>query len=108
LVLRLKRLRNPDAVCLEKLEYFLRDAQQEGLVVLLAGVRTDILSAFHRLSFDDWFPWDHVFVEEDESDSATLKAVRKAYDLLGDENGCAHCLERVPTRSKPRAAYYLV
>ena len=59
-------------------------------------------------SFDDWFPWDHVFVEEDESDSATLKAVRKAYALRGDENGCTHCSVRVPPRSEPRAAYYLV
>jgi SulP family sulfate permease len=108
LVFRLKRLRNPDAVCLEKLEHFLRDAQKEGLVVLLAGVRSDISSAFDRLHFDGWLPRDHVFGEEDESDSATLKAVRKAYALLGDENVCAHCSVRGPAQSEPRAAYYLV
>jgi SulP family sulfate permease len=108
LVFRLKRLRNPDAVCLEKLENFLRDSQKEGLVVLLAGLRADLLSAFYRLRFDDWFPPSQFFVEEDESDSATLKAVRKAYALLGDENGCAHCSLRGPARSEPRAAYYLV
>jgi SulP family sulfate permease len=108
LVFRLKRLRNPDAVCLEKLEHFLRDAQKEGLVVLLAGVRSDISSAFDRLRFDTWLPRDHVFAEEDESDSATLKAVRQAYAMLGDENGCAHCSVRLPARSEPRAAYYLV
>jgi SulP family sulfate permease len=107
-VFRLKRLRNPDAVCLEKLEHFLRDAQKEGLVVLLAGVRPDLGSAFGRLNFDAWLPRERVFAEEDESDSATLKAVRKAYALLGDDNDCAHCRARIPAESTPRAAYYLV
>jgi SulP family sulfate permease len=108
LVFRLKRLRNADAVCLEKLEHFLRDTRKEGLVVLLAGVRSDIASAFDRLHFDVFLPRDHVFGEEDESDSATLKAVRTAYALLGEDNACAHCSTRAPARSEPRAAYYLV
>jgi sulfate permease, SulP family len=109
LVFRLKRVRNPDAVSLEKLEHFLRDTQKEGLVILLAGVRVDVLNAFQRLGFDDWFPRDHIFAEEDEAFSATLKAVRKAYALLGDANSCAHCSARVAPRSEPRAAaYYLV
>jgi SulP family sulfate permease len=108
LVLRLKRLRNPDAVCLEKLEVFLRDATNEGLVVLLAGVRPDLLNGIRRLRFTAWFPPDQIFVEEDELDSATLKAVRWAYASLGKKNVCEHCAVRVPDRSQPHAAYYLV
>jgi SulP family sulfate permease len=108
LVFRFKRLRNPDAVCLEKLEHFLRDSQKDGLVVLLAGIRPELLGAFARLRFADWFPADRIFVEEDEADSATLKAVRQAYALLGEANPCAHCSSRPPAPSEPRAAYYLV
>ena len=63
LVLRLKRLRNPDAVCLEKLEVFLRDTQKAGLVVILAGVRPDLLTGIHRLHFADWFPTDQIFIQ---------------------------------------------
>ena len=108
LVFRFKRLRNPDAVCLEKLEHFLRESLKSELVVILAGIRPDLLQAMIRLQFTDWFPENRIFVEEDDADSATLKAVRHAYTLLGDENSCSHCSTRIPARSEPRAAYYLV
>jgi SulP family sulfate permease len=39
IVLRLKRVRNPDVVALEVLDVFLQDARRNGLTVLLAGVR---------------------------------------------------------------------
>jgi sulfate permease, SulP family len=107
-VFRFKRLRNPDAVCLEKLEHFLRDTQKSGLVILLAGVRPDLLSALSRLQFTEWFPENRVFAEEDQAFSATLKAVRQAYTFLGEENTCAHCSARAPVSGEGRAAYYLV
>ncbi len=110
LVLRLKRLRNPDAVCMEKLELFLRDAEQGDLVVILAGVRPDLLAAMQRLRFAEWFPADRIFVqEEDEADSATLKAVRHAYVLLGPDNDCPHCAPRIQVGDEQRhPAYYLI
>jgi SulP family sulfate permease len=83
-VLRVKRVRDPDAVCFERLEHALRDAQKQGFVVLLAGIRPDLLRGMRRLGFDEWLAPDRWFLEEeDKSDSATLKAVRKAYALLG-------------------------
>ena len=108
LVLRLKRLRNPDAVCLEKFDHFLRASQKEGLVVLLAGVREDLLAGFRRLRFTDWFPEKQIFIEVDMEDSATLQAVRLAYSLLGNENTCHHCSTRLPQPGQSQAAYYLV
>ncbi|MET0794305.1 MAG: SulP family inorganic anion transporter [Polyangiaceae bacterium] len=108
LVIRFKRLRNPDAVCLEKLEVFLRDSQKDGLVVLLAGIRPDLSNAFARLRFAEWFPQDRVFLEEDEADSATLKAVRDAFARLGERNPCPHCEARPEPGGELRAAYYLV
>jgi SulP family sulfate permease len=72
-------MRNPDVVCLERIEHFLKDAEKNGITVLLAGVRPDFLQAITRLRFQEWYTPDHIFPEEgedDDSDSATLKAVR--------------------------------
>src|SRR5262249_19112809 len=41
IVLRLKRTRNPDMVCLERLQHFLEDMQKRNVPVLLCGVRQD-------------------------------------------------------------------
>jgi SulP family sulfate permease len=112
LVLRLKRLRNPDAVALEALEHFVRETQASGFVLLLAGVRPDLLGGLERLHFFDWFPRENCFAEEEETYSATIKAVRKAYALLGSDNDCEHCGERVGIASRASAGtgavYYLV
>jgi sulfate permease, SulP family len=110
LVLRLKRLRNPDAVCMEKIEIFLRDAGRDGLVVILAGVRPDLMAAIQRLRFTEWFPEDRIFLhEENEADSATLEAVRRAYVLVGPDNDCPHCSTRIRVTEQQRhASYYLM
>jgi sulfate permease, SulP family len=107
LVLRLKRVRNPDVVCIERLEHFLRDAQRDGLVVLLAGLRPEFLHLLKRLNFTDWYPADRFFPEEDETWSATVRAVRRAYALLGDGNVCPHCIGRADA-ARPAELYYLV
>jgi SulP family sulfate permease len=97
IVYRVKRLRNPDAVSLERLEHFLRDSQRQGFTVFLAGIRPDLRRGMERLGFASFFPADRWFFEQDhERDSATLTAVRKAYQLLGI---------RRPTDT---VAYYLV
>jgi SulP family sulfate permease len=108
LVFRFKRLRDPDAVCLEKLEHFLRGTQKDGLAVFLAGIRPDLVVALGRLRFADWFPEDRIFIEKDGADLATLQAVRDAYAFLGEKNSCPHCSRRPPVLSEARAAYYLV
>jgi SulP family sulfate permease len=82
-VLRLKRVRNPDAVCLERLEHFLRAAGKNGVSILLAGLRPDLLDALGRLHFLEWFPRDRVFPQGKDEDSATLAAIRLIYEQLG-------------------------
>ena len=42
------------------------------------------------LGFHDWLPADTIFLEEEELYSSTIKAVRKAYELLKN-NSCDHC-----------------
>jgi len=107
-VLRFKRVRNPDVVCIERLEHFLRETQQGGLTVLLAGLRPEFLTAIDNLRFTDWYPAAYFFAEEDERYSATLRAVRHAYALLGDENSCQHCAGQSRLDRKVGNLYYLV
>jgi SulP family sulfate permease len=82
-VLRVKRVRNPDVVCLERLEHFLRAAAQGGVTVWLAGVRPDLRDALERLRFADWFPAERMFPQGGDEDSATLAAIRAVYRRLG-------------------------
>jgi len=81
-VLRLKRVRHPDVVCIERIEHFLREQTARGVTVLLAGVRPDTLAVSNNVGFQKWFPAEHIFPEEDEEYSATLKAVRYAHNRL--------------------------
>ncbi|OBI51798.1 SulP family inorganic anion transporter [Mycobacterium sp. E796] len=83
-VLRLKRVRHPDVVCIERIEHFLRGEAARGVTVLLAGVRADTLTLLKNVGFQAWFPAEHVFPEEDEEYSATLKAVRYAHNGLAE------------------------
>lgn len=110
-VLRLKRVRNPDVVCIEKLEHFLRESQNNGRIILLAGLRPELLAALVNLKFSEWYPPERFFPEEDERYSATLRAVRYAYSLIVDANTCAHCaqhgVEQTPVQEDDRL-YYLV
>lgn len=106
-VLRLKRVRHPDVVCIERIEHFLRESTERGVTVLLAGVRPDTLGVLNNVGFRNWFPVEQVFPEEDEEFSATLKAVRYAHNRLADLK------VKEPFTSAPELAphselYYLV
>jgi SulP family sulfate permease len=108
LVLRLKRVRNPDVVCIERLEHFLRYAQRDGLVALLAGLRPALIGVLGDLHFSEWYPADRLCPEEDDKWSATVRAVRHAYASLAGSNTCAHCAARLPTEEAALDLYYLV
>lgn len=83
-VLRLKRVRHPDVVCIERIEHFLREETGRGVTTLLAGVRPDTLAVLNNVGFQKWFTAEHVFPEEDKEHSATLKAVRYAHNKLAE------------------------
>jgi SulP family sulfate permease len=93
LVLRLKRIRNPDMVCLEMLQQFLEEMQDRNVPVLLCGIRPDFEQALRNLRFHHWLPQDSVFLEDVTMGSSTLKAVRRAYELLGNDL-CPTCPRR--------------
>ncbi|MGH7225613.1 MAG: SulP family inorganic anion transporter, partial [Gemmataceae bacterium] len=93
IILRLKRTRNPDMVCLEMLQRFLEEMQDRQVPVLLCGIRPDFEQALHNLRFHHWLPRESVFLEDAATGSSTLKAVRRAYELLGDDL-CPTCPRR--------------
>jgi sulfate permease, SulP family len=97
-VLRLRRVRNPDMVAIEHLEHFLRDAEKRGVTVLLAGVLPNFAKILRNVQFHKWLPTERIYTEKDEAYSATLNAVRDAYRLLAEEN----------KGERKDAAYYLV
>jgi sulfate permease, SulP family len=108
-ILRLKRVRDPDAVSIERLEQFLheengREENGKPVTVLLAGVRPDTLKVLHNIGFEAWFPQDQVFPEEPEEYSATLKALRYAQAKRTAEQPDAELAEAT---SDPKL-YYLV
>ncbi|HTU90801.1 MAG TPA: SulP family inorganic anion transporter [Gemmataceae bacterium] len=105
LILRLKRTRNPDMVCLELLQQFLEEMQDRKVPVLLCGIRPDFEQALHNLRFHHWLPQDSVFREDVTMGSSTLKAVRRAYELLGDDL-CATCPRR-EERDKDNWSYMI-
>jgi SulP family sulfate permease len=107
IILRVKRARSPDVVCMERFEHFLRDMERNGVTVLLCGVRLGFAGGMERLRFQDWLPADRVFHEEQQVFSATLKAVHRVYELIG-ENTCEHCRRNEATGSELRELYYLV
>ncbi len=102
LVLRVKRVRNPDVVALEELDKFLRAAPARGLTVLLAGVRPDLLAALQRIGVVAFLGEGRLFHEEDDNFSATLKAIRHAYALRAQAQPGSAVADPVV------GAYYLV
>jgi SulP family sulfate permease len=75
-LLRLKRVRNPDVVSLDHFEQFLKNAAARGLTLWLAGVQPDLLAAFGRLNLEAWLPNERLFAQGKDDDSATLAAIR--------------------------------
>src|SRR5262249_628913 len=102
-----KRTRNPDMVCLERLQRFLEDMQERKVTVLLCGVREDFAQALRNLRFHHWLPQDSVFLEDVTAGSSTLKAVRRAYELLGDDL-CPTCPRRPHTGPDRAGGDYMI
>jgi sulfate permease, SulP family len=108
IVLRVKRTRNPDIVCLERLQHFMEEMRDQGVTVVLCGVRADFAQAMKNLRFNDWLPTDRVFLEDTATPgSATLSAVRRAHELLGDDV-CERCPSRAPTGLEQGPLYYVI
>jgi sulfate permease, SulP family len=94
-VLRVKRVRNPDAVCLHLLDTFIKHLQTRGVTVLLCGVRQDLAKAMHATGLEAHLGPGNIFPEAASVMSSTLDALRYAYTLIGDDT-CSTCPRRKP------------
>jgi len=106
IVLRLKRVRNPDMVCLERLQHFLQEMQRRGVTVLLCGVRPDLAQSLENVGFRSWLPADTIFLERAGPFSSTIEAIRHAYALLGNDL-CPICPRREGKDEKSSWSYMI-
>lgn len=104
-VLRLKRARNPDAVCLASLADFVQRLKERKIAVFLCGVNRDLAKAMRNTRLDEEIERHNIYPEKTGAWSSTLDAVRHAYDLLGDDI-CESC----PRRHERQAGdwYYMI
>jgi SulP family sulfate permease len=95
-ILRLRYVRNLDAVCLHVLHDFLTRMQRAKRVVLLSGVRDDAYVALKNVGIVDDIGEDHIFREVPQLWSSTFAAIQAAYDRIGT----GRC-DRCPRQSGP-------
>jgi SulP family sulfate permease len=82
IVLRVKRLRNPDAVGMHEIDEFIRHMKGEGVRVILAGVRADLLEGLRAAGALARLDADQVFSERKARGSSTMEAVAAALGYL--------------------------
>jgi sulfate permease, SulP family len=89
-ILRLRYVRNLDAVCLHVLHDFIKRMQAAGRVVLLSGVRDDVYPAIANVGLATLLGEQRIYREVPQMWSSTLQAIQHAYELLG-ERRCEQC-----------------
>lgn len=104
-VLRMKRLRNPDAPGLAVVEEFLRRMQQRQVHVLLCGVRVHMYDTMVRAGLGPLFGTKDVFLEQPVRETSTMLAIKHAYELIGET--CVDC-PRKEMSARERPFYYTV
>jgi SulP family sulfate permease len=108
-VLRLKRIRNPDTVCLEVLSHFVEQMRQIAVSVIFCGVRPDLMKVLVSSGLVKRVGSEHVFVFEETGAiwSATLEAIRFGYQTLG-HNVCEHCPRRDQLATQSEDWHYMI
>lgn len=90
IILRLKRARNPDSVCMHILEKFIRRMHSHGVTVMLSGVDEEMLGVLANVGILQLIGAANLFREESEIWASTIQALKSAYSKLGS-NRCDHC-----------------
>jgi len=92
-LLRVKHVRNPDAVCLHLLDHFLDRMSAGQVQVALCGVREDFLAVMDNVGIPARLGRDHIFPETSQVWSSTMQAIQWAYRRLGSDL-CDECPRR--------------
>ncbi len=107
IIFRVKRIRNPDAVCTQILQGFVERLQQRNIVVMLSGIRPDLLTIIENVRLNRVIGSENLFCEGAEIWASTLEAMRKAYALIGD-NRCDQCPNRNKMVGPPTDWSYMI
>jgi SulP family sulfate permease len=107
IVLRLKRARNLDAVCVTLLDEFLERMAERNVTVLLCGVRRDLARVLRSTGLEARLGRERIFHETVEVGSSTLAAVRRAYELIGGDL-CDTCPQRAGPPNAKESWYYMI
>lgn len=95
ILLRTKRLHNPDAMCLEILQKWVARMRQQGTTILLSGVRPDLQCSLGNLGIDKLIGLENIFPESQELYWSTIQAMQRGYEILGVRR-CPTCPKQVP------------
>jgi len=108
-VLRLKRVRNPDAVCLQVLDRFINKMNDAGVTVLMCAVRPDLMKVIDSSGLLRHLGPERVFVFQETGEiwSSTLDAIRFAYEVIGNDI-CAICPRHAESLNEKEGWYYLI
>jgi SulP family sulfate permease len=108
-VLRLKRVRNLDAVCVSVLDRFISRMQTARVAVLLCGLRPDLVKVIDSSGLRRRLGSEHVFAFEETGAvwSSTLDAVRFAYEIVGDDV-CQQCPGNAASLREKEGWYYMI
>ena len=90
-VLRVRHLRTPDAVCLELLDDFVDRMRERNVAILFSGVRKGLLHTLERVGTVGKIGPENVFSESSRVWSSTSDALARAYALLPGT-----CCDRCP------------
>ena len=107
LLLRLKHVRNLDAVCLHKLGEFLKRVQAMGIQVGLTGIRDDVFTALDAVGIIENLGTERVFRENQQLWSATMGAVSWAYKQIGSRR-CSHCVHGDNMQEVEGGMYFMI
>jgi sulfate permease, SulP family len=108
-VMRLKRIRNPDAVCMGILERFIDQMHNDGVTVLFCGVRPDLMKVFQSSGLARRLGPDRLFVFEETGKfwTSTLEAIQFAYEVIG-EDVCDTCPRHAESLNQQAGWTYLI
>jgi len=91
-VLRVKRVRSPDAVGIHLLDEHLRRIEARGVHVVLVGVRDDLRGALKRSGITARLGPKQIFFEQPVRHTSTQQGVKYAYELIDEP--CETCPRR--------------
>ena len=106
-VLRLKRVNNPDAVCMDVLQRFIEKMHERKVVIMISGIKEAMAQILKNVGISQLVGQENVFREESEIWASTVTAMKKGYSLLGN-NHCEHCPNRAIAREQRTDWSYMI